>query len=184
MRDLDIYQSDAVDRNVTAPRYLVRLHLEDPMHLSTRDTLVYAGAVWVQSDIRIGRVSELTATLSVRNTDWIFSANAFRGEYTYRPVEILFAYPYIEAPPPYFPEGYLDFPIEEYVQSPDMVDIITLFAGHISDINSIGDWLEVTAVRTEEKRYPSVKIRPPLANHLPAPGQIITWKGQTYRIDA
>lgn len=182
MRTIDPYHNVVIDRDITAPTYLVAIVLNDPMNLSTREGVDSGGIWWESSKLQVNSVGIDTATLRIDNHDYAFTAGAMTGAYLRKPVKIYSAYslprhmfrPYFE--PGYFDVGYF---IEVYAAT-----AVLLFDGYITDTPDIGEWLTIEATRSLPKKYPSVIIRKPLANHLPATGMVIEWDGETYRIEA
>src|SRR5690606_10712878 len=120
-------------------------------NLSTGETVTSDAICWKGGETKADSmtVGMTSATLKLRNPDYKYTAPALRGSFVFNPVKIWFAYPGAQS--------------------------ILIFSGFISEVSSINDWITLNCTRNHLKRYPAVKIRPPIANHLPANGQVIHW---------
>jgi hypothetical protein len=61
---------------------------------------------------------------------------------------------------------------------------IKKFSGLIYGTPQISEWLSISARRTPPRLYPFVKLRPPLANHLPSAGYVLQFDGAVLKIEA
>lgn len=168
-RELSPAQEFAFGNFATAPRYLVRIDLDGPYHYATADTVEWSGQTWIPSQIKMGTVANDTAQLWIENDGHRHSLNAVSGVYMRKPVQIWSAYntPVV----PYAEEGYWD---EDYAETSELTTPILLFDGIVSSARPVeNEWLQITATRLPPKFFPSERWRAPLANHLPAVGQVI-----------
>lgn len=186
MRTLDPYLQLFVDKTITEPRYLVSLTLNEPMNLSSRGGVSVLDEWWEPSELQIENVGLDTASIRIWNQDYEFTAGAVSGAYIRSPVQIYACYP-VGVLDPYIvdvdgnPSDY--WPVN-YVQSPTSTTPLLMFDGFIIGTPEIGEWLTIECQRSLPKRYPLQKIRPPIANYLPATGMLVPWKGEVYRIES
>jgi hypothetical protein len=182
MRNVYPLAASSIDRIITEPRYLIQLELDTVINLSTHDELSIDGISWVQGNVQFINASDTAAVLRIYNTDYKYTQGAVRGSFHMNPVTIYAAYPRPDEWEPYIDDP--DYVDTVYFVYTDVVAFFEIFSGRIAEITEIGEWLTIRCEKNETTRYPKVKLRSPLANHLPAPGALIQWQGETYRIDA
>lgn len=158
MRDLDTSQEGVVAGPVTEPQYLVSLELDMPLFFSTFSTRDFDGQTYNRGEIRLGKVTPREAEVLVWNQDDVWTDGSLTGSFQRSPVKIHWAY--------------------------SDTDPILLFDGIINNTTPQNDgWLRVQCTRTSPKLYPGTRIRPPLANHLPAVGYSIQFDGVTITVE-
>lgn len=182
MRTVLPLASGSIDRIITEPRYLIQLELDRVINVSTHDDLSIDGISWVQGEVQFMNASDTGAVFRIYNTNYKYTEGAVRGSYHLKPVTIYAAYPRHGEWAPYIDDP--DYVDPVYFVYTDAVAFFEIFSGRIAEITEIGEWLTIRCEKNETTRYPKVKLRSPLANHLPSPGTLIQWQGSTYRIEA
>lgn len=182
MRQVLPLASEAFDRIITEPRHLIQVELDTVLNLSTHDDLSISGIAWLQGEVQFVNVSDNSAVIRVYNPDYRYTHGAIQGSYHLNPVKIYAAYPRPGEWEPYIDNP--DYVDPVYFVYTDIVAFYELFSGRIAEITEVKEWLTIRCEKNETTRYPRIKLRSPLANHLPAEGSLIQWQGETYRIGA
>jgi hypothetical protein len=181
MRDLNPPLIAAVNRRTVKPIFLIEAELNAPMFLSTRDGISFNDSFFSPGEVQDVFVSDNESSFSIYNRDYQFTNGALRGSYLRNIAKIYSAYAMGAGFfPPYVTPGYWP---DNYIKTPENTIPETIFVGRISSVEIVGEWIQVECERDLPRKYPRGKIRPPLANHLPAAGQVVLWKGETYRIE-
>lgn len=182
MKTLTAAQAATVAGPVSEPQFLVEITLDQPYYWSTRSVREYNGNTYQTGGVQVLRVSDDSCTLRIDNHDWSFTNGALDGDFLRQPVSVLWAYEskaqalYVERG--YWEPGYTS----EYDDTPP--DVIPRFEGIINATPEIGEWITVECSKTPPRFYPFRKLRPPLANHLPSSGYLLTFDGDLLRIEA
>lgn len=183
MRTLDYVQRSSTDRLITTPRYLIEVTLTGPLRLSTREGVLVGSDYYAPGEIQEGsvQIENESASFRIRNPGYQYTQGALKGAFHRNVVKIYSAYSIIDGSvPAYVEPGYW---ADDYLTGPIYASEILLFDGHISQVSDIDEWITINCRGTLPKTYPLGKIRPPVFNHLPAPGMVILWKGESYRIE-
>lgn len=140
-----------------APCFLIDITLDEPLHLSTRQEVTYGG-VRYSAGRTAGelQISQDEASFGVINDLYKYTTPALTGVYQRAPVKIWW-----------------------FESSP-----ILLFEGNISHFNQITSVLGVVASRSAARRYPTLRVLPPVANYVAAEGSVFTIGSNTYRLEA
>ena len=182
MRHLDYFQSRVIEHDITAPGYLVDITLDAQMFLSSRGDVSLGGVSWAAGELQINSVSSDVAELRIHNPGYKFTTDAMRGAFVRNTVKIYMANRADGGLlPPYVTPGYWP---DNYVIQSTTVNPFLIFDGLVSEITDIDEWITVRAVRLPPNRFPRRRLRAPIANFLPASGQVVQWQGETYRIES
>lgn len=181
MRLLTDSQALQVQGPVCEPLYLIKLALDELMHISTRQEVDYDGQTWLRGNVVLERVTPDSATLRIWNGDYAHTMAALTGAYQRKPISIWWAYN-AGSTGDYVESGYL---VPGYaVGSAAAPAPILLFSGMVSAIPEIGEWLRIEASRAPPRGYPRWRIVPPIANHLAPSGAVLSYGGETYKVEA
>lgn len=183
MKTLTPEQLATVQAQVTGPRYLMEIELDEPRYWSTREPTEWNGNLFEMGYLRMGNVSNEQANFAFFNEDYVHTNNALNGVYMRRSVRIWWAYgPAKNGGVHYVNPGYWD---EGYTISPEEGDPepILKFEGMIFATPEINKWITVMARQTPPKRYPSPRLKPPFANHLPSAGYTVQFDSTALTIE-
>lgn len=140
-----------------APCFLIDITLDEPLHLSTRQEVTYSGVTYAAGRTAGDvQISQDEASFGVINELYKYTTPALTGVYQRTPVKIWW---YESAP-------------------------ILLFEGNVSHFDQITSVLGVVASRSAARRYPSLRVLPPVANYVAAEGSVFTIGGNTYRLES
>ena len=179
MRTLSTVQAAQVAGPVTTPQYLIVLSLDQDYYLSTRKSVGWFGVEWVADGrVEVESVSPDEATIRLDNLSFEHTANILAGAYAGNVLSVLQGYttedvPYIDS----------DYWAADYVDSGDLMQPIVLFSGVIHSFPAIDSQVVIRAKRLPPKRYPFTRLRPPIANHLPGDGYVVTFDGDTLTVE-
>ncbi len=184
MLTLSHIQEVILTQRTTTPTYLVELDWGGTtLYWSTRDTHEVAGTVYVRGEISLrGAQDWLTANInlnpSAANTA-IFQSGSWCGATC-----IISLLPYRKHPlilqPDYVEDDYGFF-------SDEVGDPIVLLPGKVMSASYNGNSAITLGIRhTASITHPAPKLRvgPPIFNHLPTPGTVFVWAGETYVLES
>ena len=164
-----------------APCFLIEVELDETLYLSSRQEFTYGGITYqpgrIVGDIQI---SQDDASFGIINESYKYTTPALTGVYQRAPVKIWWSegaavqIPIVD--PGYFEDLY--YTIEER-RAP-----ILLFDGNISNFDQITSVLGVVASRSAARRYPTLRVLPPVANYVAPEGAVFTLNGNTYRLES
>lgn len=164
-----------------APCFLIEIQLDETLHLSSRQEFTYAGITYKSGRI-VGeiQISQDEASFGVINESYKYTTPALTGVYQRAPVKIWWSegagiqIPIVD--PGYFEDLY--YTIEER-RAP-----ILVFQGNLSNFDQITSVLGVVASRSAARRYPTLRVLPPVANYVAPDGAVFTLNGNTYRLES
>lgn len=175
-------QDAALDRRITKPVYLVEITIEGQEYLSTNgarevDGITYASGVnlrgiqnWSSAVVTLPPTPERMAQFVSQS--WRYG----RCRISLLPAT---TYPLL-IQPGYVEEGF-------FIQGDVYGETMLLIDGELTSAAMSGEGqIEFTvANRISVGRWlPAARIAPPLCNHLPKPGTVITWEGDRYTLEA
>jgi len=158
---------------VTTPAYFIEILFASPLHLCTRGPLAWNGTLWQDGDVQVdglehdGSKSSQTGALVIGNADLAIGALVLQEGVAERPINVW----------------------KFYGDAPEPEDAVQIFAG-------VGD---DSAIDTEAR---TVTINLVLAggrtlyaprtyitrergfSQLPAPGTLVPWNGENFRLEA
>lgn len=138
--------------------FLIDITLDEPLHLSTRQEVVFGGVTYSKGRIAGEvQISQDEASFGIINDSYKYTTPSITGVYQRAPVKIWWWY-----------EG-----------SPMLI-----FEGNISHFDQITSVLGVVASRSAARRYPTLRVLPPVANYVAAEGSVFTIGGNTYRLES
>lgn len=180
MKDLPIEITDFLNAPSINPCFLIEIELDEVLYLSTRQDFLFGGKVYEKGRITGGPViSQNDVAFAIINENFKYTTPALTGVYQRAPVKVWFsegaAVPIPLVEPGYFEEGY--YTLDER-RAP-----ILVFEGNVSAFNQITTVLGVVASRSAARRYPTMRVLPPIANYVMPSGSIITINGNTYRLE-
>lgn len=148
----------AIALPVTEPGYLVYLGFDQALRHSTRKSLSWGGYAWTGGlGTRVASVTDLAASLELRNSDLSASALVLGNRLADIPCEIYALY-----------DG----------------DAVLLFSGYL-DAARVGERVTLTArAMSLARKVPNRYITYPTFNHLVAPGTQIRWGLDTITLEA
>lgn len=152
---------------ITEPCYVVQIDLDTPKFWSTRQPVAFDGMYFepgfIQEDSL--KIANDELRFSFYNENFQHTNNARSGIYARARVRVWWAY------------GIGDDPLGSYP------DPILRFDGFVYETPSIDEWISVVAAQTPPKRFPSPRLRPPFANHLPTAGYTVQFDGAVLRVE-
>jgi hypothetical protein len=182
MRTTDSEQSALLDSRVTKPIYLVEIAIDGQEYLSTNGTQDVDGVTYVGADVGLRSIQNWSSAVvsllptparvaQVVSQSWRYG----RCRVSLRPATY---YPLL-IQPGYVADGF-------FIQGDVYADPILLIDGELVSASLSGDRVEFTvAHRVSVGRWlPAARIAPPLCNHLPKPGTVVTWEGDRYTLEA
>lgn len=166
---------------VTRPVYLVELLFDAQEYLSTHAEVEVGGNLYLASDVSIENIEDwrqarLRLQPTIARTQQ-FLSQSWRNAPCKIYLQPTVFYPQLVAPG-YVQDGYAleglvaDDPIllvDGEVTAMEKGDIITFT---VENRISIGKWL------------PGIRIAAPIFNHLPRAGQVFTWEGERFTLEA
>lgn len=186
MRDLTTTQEQVYSGSNVQRQLLIEVELDQMYYFSTRaDQFSYDGNLYLAGFVRrpLGIVSSELAEFAIWNTNFEHTKNAKNGAYRQGYVRVMdgrgskHTIPYVELG--YHEEGYIEGSTPNDVPEP-----ITLHEGIIySTTPTIEGWLEIVSKPDPFNYYPSAKLRPPFANHLPMDGDTFEFDGAIMTIE-
>lgn len=181
MRQLTEWQRDQVAKPVTAPLYTVRVTLDYPERLSSREPVgVQSSNDYYESGrLVIQSLSTSRAVIKICNKDNRYTLSALNGVYQRRPIEIDWSYGVNESGQQWLPDDY-ESDYEEVAQESEP---ITVFKGSISAVVDVSDWVTIEARRSAYTKMPRLRLIGELSSHTAAAGSVIVFSGETYRIE-
>ena len=168
-RALNARISAEIQATVTSPTYLVELGFSTLLRLSTGATVTWNGATWMAADLQVAGITErsggvLEAELVFGNAENEISAIVLGEGVRERPVTIWLIY----GEAPYDPD-----------------DAVQLFAGVVDSVPAIGYPTRIQAISrgAGASRTPRVPLALIMGADIAAPGERITWGGETYVLE-
>lgn len=170
MRTLAGTTASGVTAAVTQPGYLVEIGWSTPWRLSTRSTLTWDSKTWTAYDVQVTGLAasgaSASCTLLLGNTD-LAASYAVLTEGASGIAFKIWAF---------------------YGSAPGASDPVLVFEG-IGDGASIPESgpVSISLVQSGAATLycPRTYLTPDAGfNHLPTPGQLVTWEGETIRLDA
>jgi hypothetical protein len=144
---------------------------------------MFEGNLYEAGSLQLGKVTHDSAELKISNHDFSLTNGALDGTYLRAAVKVWWAYSGVYVGE-YVDAGYVDEGYAKGAGDSFLTDPILRFSGLIYATPTIKEWLSITARRTPPKMYPNVKLRPPLANHLPSGGYVLPFDGAILKIEA
>lgn len=182
MRSTTAAQDEVLALRFTRPIYLVEIAIDGQEYLSTNGDVTVGGITYAGADVGLRSVQNWSsAAVSVLPTPArVAQVVSQSWRYGRCRISLLPAtyYPLI-IQPGYVEEGF-------FVQGPQYAEPMLLVDGELTSASLSGDRVEFTvASRVSVGRWlPAARIAPPLCNHLPKPGTVITWEGDRYTLEA
>ena len=158
-------QDVQVDGPITEPCYVMQIDLDQPYLWSTRQRVEFDDMTFEPGSIQWGHLKNDELSFSFWNEDYRHSDNARSGAYARKRVRVWWAY------------GHGDDSDETYP------DPILRFDGYINATPVIDSWISVIASQVPPKKFPSARLRPPFANHLPVAGYPVPFDGAILRVE-
>lgn len=156
---------------VTLPGYFVQISFPTPLRMSSRGTKTWNSLTWTESNFEVSSVtissgsSSATATISIDNTDKVFSTRILSETVLGKACKV---YKY-------------------YTESPATADPVLLFEGVVEAFDINGDTnvrLSLT-MTSSVVRCPRTYITPEAGfNHVPVNGQFVWFKDRHYKLVA
>lgn len=181
MRQANEVQALILSKKETIPIYLVELG-DGSEFLSTNGDRVVGGSTYIGGDLNLSAVNDWsTANISLAPTPeriaWMLSG-AWRG----------IGCRISLFPGAHFTTYSLDYYSEDYLFQGDCFsDPILLMPGKLSGGRVSGDGrveFNVVHVSRTARWAPPFRIGPPWCNHLPRAGEVITWAGERFIVEA
>lgn len=182
MRDTTSAQDAVLDRRFTKPVYLVEIEVDGQEYLSTNANQEVGGQTWIGGQVMLKRIENgVRASIALRPTPERmaqFESQSWR--YGSCRISLLpgTSFPLIWA------EGYA---ADGYAYQGDVfADPILLIDGELVS-GSVGPSsvdFEIAHRISVGRWLPAVRIAPPICNHLPRVGTVITWEGDRYMLEA
>lgn len=164
-----------------SPCFLIDIELDETLHLSTRQEFTFGGITYesgkIAGDVQI---SQDDASFGIINESYKYTTPALTGVYQRAPVKIWWS----EGAPVQIPIVDFGYFEEFYYTVDDRRSPILLFEGNISQFDQITSVLGVVASRSAARRYPTLRVLPPVANYVAPEGAVFTLNGNTYRLES
>lgn len=178
MKELSPEALDWLNSSPIEPCFLIELELDEVLHISTRQRYEHDGMVFEPGHVQGLRVTQSEVSFGLINEGHRYTTPALMGAYQRAPVKVWWTEGYywpllIEAG--YVEDGY-------YHDSGPPVPTL-IFQGNLSHFSQITSVLGVVATRSAARRYPTLRVLPPLANYVLPEGSIISLGGTTYRLE-
>lgn len=169
-----------LQRHAQNPCYLIEIELDEVLHLTTRDGgYEYDSITYVGGKVQGLQVSQERASFGLINEDYKYTTPALLGAYQRAPVKIWWTDGRNQLQPLIEP-GYVD---DDYYIIPDQIDPILIFDGHVTQFSQITSVLGVVATRSAARRYPTLRVLPPIANFVKPEGSIIQFGNTIFRLE-
>lgn len=180
MKDLPIEVSEWLDAPTIQPCFLIEITLDETLYLSTNQEYVLGDITYERGHI-VGQIeiAQDRAAFGIVNWDFRHTTPALTGAYQRAPVKIWWTEGY-ELPTLLVEEGYFD---EGYYTLDERRAPMLVFQGNVSEFNQIDTVLGIVASRSAARRYPTLRVLPPIANYVRPEGSVITLGGNTYRLE-
>lgn len=164
-----------------APCFLIEIKLGETLYLSSRQEFTYGGITYESGRI-VGEVqiSQDEALFGLINESYRYTTPALTGVYQRAPVNIWWSEG-VAAQIPIVDPGYFE---DFYYSIEERRAPILLFQGNISRFSQITSVLGVVASRSAARRYPTLRVLPPVANYVAPEGAVFTLNGNTYRLES
>src|SRR5690625_2462988 len=180
MRELNQEALDLLyDRTNIRPAYLIEIDLGTTQYYSTGVKYEHGGLTYEAGRVQGLRVGGENATFGLMNENYEHTTPALTGQYQRAPVKIYWASGY-KTPVLLHEPGYVE---EGYYDADWRPDPILVFEGNISRFTQITTVLGVEVTRSAAKRYPSMRVLPPIANYVRTEGITLSFAGGLLRLD-
>jgi hypothetical protein len=178
MRTLSGAMGTAVTAAVTLPGYLVQIGFSSPLRLSTRGTLTWNSLTWTAGDVRVSGIAVESSRAALNCELTISNADASIGGLGSTIASLVLA------------QGIAGLACSVwafYGEAPALGDPVLVFSG-IGDEASIPEdgpvRLSMTQTASTTLYCPRTYLTPADGfSFLPTAGQIVTWNGETVRLD-
>lgn len=182
MKDLPVSVMDWLNnRPGINPCFLIEIALDETLYLSTRQEFTFGGVTYTPGRI-VGQIqiSQDQAAFGVVNEDYKHTTPALTGQYQRSPVKIWWTEGF-DVPALLIEHGYVE---DGYYDTESRTAPTLLFDGHLSHFEQITSVLGVVASRSAARRYPTLRVLPPIANFVRPSGTIIRLGSNTYRLES
>lgn len=178
MKELSPEALEWLNSSPIEPCFLIEIELDEVMRLSTRQRYEMDGVVFEPGHVQGLRVTQSEVSFGLVNEDHRYTTPALMGSYQRAPVKVWWTEGFdlrllIERG--YVAEGYYT---EDGRPAPTLI-----FQGNLSHFSQITSVLGVVATRSAARRYPTLRVLPPIANYVLPEGSIISLGGTTYRLE-
>ena len=180
MKELPVEVEEGLDAPTIEPTLLIELELDEPLYLSTWGEYTYGEKTYVPGYvIDQPEISQDQCAFSIINEDYRHTTAALTGAYLRLPVSIYWS----DGAPVPFPivePGYFE---EDYYEWDGRPAPILLFRGNLTQFTQITSVLGVVATRSAARRYPTLRVLPPIANFVRPEGAIVHFGDYTFRLE-
>lgn len=152
---------EALAGPVIEPCFLIEITLDETRYLSTRQRYEFGGTVYEPGHVQGLRIAQDQLTFGLINEDHRYTTAALMGTYHRAPVRVWLA------------DG-----------SPIGGPPILLFSGNLVQFSQITTVLGVVATRSAARRYPALRVLPPVANFVRPEGTQLVVGSTLFRIEA
>lgn len=161
------------------PCYLIEIELEEEMHLSTGVEYTLDDKTYITGRVQGLRMTSEQVTFGIVNEEYQYTTPALLGSYQRAPVKV---YWFNGMPQPHLliDEGYVE---EGYYDTDNRPEPILLFDGNVSRFTQITTILGVEATRSAARRYPSLRVLPPIADFVAPEGTQIRLGNNIFRLE-
>jgi hypothetical protein len=154
MRTVTAATQTAISGPASHTIYLIELGFSQPLRLSTREQLTWAGQVWQRTGARLGSIQAEQAEIDLANHDYAAGALVLTEGVKDKPVVIY----QLSGPGPWATD-----------------DAEELFRGVMDDVPQITERVRIRCTRQSISTTTSPRdvVAPPICNHLVPPGTTI-----------
>lgn len=171
---------EALAGPVIEPCFLIEIALDETRYLSTRQRYEFAGIVYEPGHVQGLRIAQDQLTFGLVNEGHRYTTAALMGTYHRAPVRVWLA-DGIQSGWPLIEPGYVE---EGYYNPEARTPPILLFSGNLVQFSQITTVLGVVATRSAARRYPALRVLPPVANFVRPEGTQLVVGGTLFRIEA
>lgn len=180
MKDLTPEELEFLDNDAgIRPGYLIEIELDEKMYLSTGVEYEYDGQTYISGHVQGLRVTPDSVTFGLVNEDYRYTTPALLGDYQRAPVRVYWSSGYPK-PRLLIEEGYVE---DGYYDTDNRPEPFLLFDGNISRFTQITTVLGVEATRSAARRYPSIRVLPPIANYVKPEGTVIKFGDNIIKLE-
>lgn len=182
MRTITAIQEAALERRDTKPIYIVEINVDGQEYLSSNGDRIVNSITYVGADIGITSIENWSSARLklLPNPARVSQFISQSWRYGTCRISLLPA----TYDPTIIEAGYV---VDEYAfQGEQLFTPILLIDGELTSASLSANSLEFTiANRVSVGRWlPALRIAPPICNHLPKVGTVITWQGDNYTLEA
>lgn len=180
MREIDGALSSILGHDATRPIYLIDIDMAGQEHHSTNGSHIVGETLWVGGEASLVAAEDWAAAQIRMFPTPTRVASVVSGGWRYRSARV-WLLGMQESPvaiePGYAEEGYS---LEGLVYADPLLLLDGQMVGADADAESV--YIDI-AHRARIGQYaPRHRFAPPLANHLPQPGQVLVWEGEHYTL--